>query len=141
MTAVEIKNTDRTTKINFITKSLTLRNGKKITKKSLQNYSDDTLNHICEKFNDDFQDFINNPPAKLHKFYVLTEKALYEYSAEDETHCIQYVKNDKLKFQKIVPAKGHHICKYCNHIADGSDKDILCEKCRKTFGHTLYSEL
>ncbi len=140
MTLNEIKKTERKVKIDFISNSLR-RDGKKISKKSLQNLPDDELNKICNQFKDMFQDFINNPPVKLHKYYVLTKQALYEYNAEDEAHCKEYAKNDNLKVQKIVPAKGHHICKYCNGVADGSNKDMLCDECRETFGHTFYSEL
>lgn len=45
------------------------------------------------------------------------------------------------KVQKIVYAKDHHICKYCNRIAEGSYEDLLCEDCKYIFGHSLYSEL
>lgn len=34
-----------------------------------------------------------------------------------------------------------HICKYCGEIADGTDEDLLCKKCREFFGHALFSEL
>ncbi len=33
-------------------------------------------------------------------------------------------------------------CKYCKENDNNSpDEDLLCEKCRMTFGHSLYSEL
>mgnify|MGYP000786003751 FL=1 len=35
----------------------------------------------------------------------------------------------------------HHRCKYCSSITEGSNEDLLCEGCRKLFGHVLYSEL
>ena len=37
--------------------------------------------------------------------------------------------------------RGKHICKYCFGIAEGTYADLLCEECRETFGHSLYSEL
>ena len=42
---------------------------------------------------------------------------------------------------KIVVAKGHHLCKYCNGIAEGSNGNLLCNECRKMYGHTFFSEL
>ena len=37
--------------------------------------------------------------------------------------------------------KGYHKCKYCGGVAEGDYDDLLCEKCREDFGHSLYSEL
>ena len=37
--------------------------------------------------------------------------------------------------------RGKHICKYCGNIAEGTYADLLCEECRMTFGHSLFSEL
>lgn len=41
--------------------------------------------------------------------------------------------------------KGYHRCKYCGNPVYGPDdgelSDILCNSCRETFGHALYSEL
>lgn len=37
--------------------------------------------------------------------------------------------------------RGRHSCKYCGAIADGIFEDLLCEDCRQTFGHSLFSEL
>ena len=37
--------------------------------------------------------------------------------------------------------KGKHACKYCGSITDGTHDDLLCEVCRETFGHALFSEL
>ena len=34
-----------------------------------------------------------------------------------------------------------HICKYCGEIADGTEEDLLCKKCRELLGHSLFSEL
>lgn len=43
--------------------------------------------------------------------------------------------------REAVPVAGHHLCKYCHGIAEGTDEDILCDECRETFGHTFYFEL
>jgi hypothetical protein len=45
------------------------------------------------------------------------------------------------KFVNIYPKKGHHLCKYCGQVAEGSNTDLLCNDCHELFGHTLYSEL
>ena len=45
------------------------------------------------------------------------------------------------KVTEVVDAKNHHICGYCNGIAEGDMEDLLCRDCRELFGHTLYSEL
>ncbi len=45
------------------------------------------------------------------------------------------------KVQKVVRARDHHICKYCNRISEGSYEDSLCSYCQYAFGHSLYSEL
>jgi hypothetical protein len=37
--------------------------------------------------------------------------------------------------------RGKHICKYCGGLAEGSFVDLLCQPCRETFGHSLFSEL
>lgn len=37
--------------------------------------------------------------------------------------------------------RGKHVCGYCGNIANGTDKDLLCDECAKTFGHTRFSEL
>lgn len=42
---------------------------------------------------------------------------------------------------KIIDITGKHICKYCGEIVGGEYEDLLCECCRMTFGHALYSEL
>ena len=34
-----------------------------------------------------------------------------------------------------------HYCRYCGRVTPGSDEDILCDRCRKTFGHARYSDL
>lgn len=32
-------------------------------------------------------------------------------------------------------------CKYCGKSNNGMGEDVLCQDCRETFGHTLYSQL
>lgn len=42
---------------------------------------------------------------------------------------------------EIIDLTGKHLCKYCGEAVDGEYEDLLCEDCRMTFGHALYSEL
>jgi len=37
--------------------------------------------------------------------------------------------------------RGKHPCPYCGNIAEGTFKDLLCQECRETFGHSLITEL
>lgn len=46
-----------------------------------------------------------------------------------------------VKLIRMVSDRDHHICRYCKGIADGRHADLLCDNCRQTFGHALYSEL
>jgi len=32
-------------------------------------------------------------------------------------------------------------CKYCGEENNSNDEELLCEKCRELFGHSLYNEL
>lgn len=32
-------------------------------------------------------------------------------------------------------------CKYCGNENKSSNEDVLCERCRMSFGHSFYSEL
>ena len=48
---------------------------------------------------------------------------------------------------KVVPLRFISIkqksakCKYCGKPNGSTDADLLCQECRQTFGHSLYSEL
>jgi hypothetical protein len=42
---------------------------------------------------------------------------------------------------EIIDLAGKHLCQYCGEVVDGEYEDLLCEDCRMTFGHALYSEL
>lgn len=139
-----INTATRTQKIDFINAYIT-RGGKKISKTELKGYSDVKLDSICEQFAESFEDYLKNPPVKLQKFYVeclaSNKRVIYEVEATDVKACEDDFKEDDVTIVKIVPVKGHHICKYCGHIAEGTNKDILCDDCKRIFGHYLYSEL
>lgn len=41
----------------------------------------------------------------------------------------------------LIPPTNKHRCKYCGNWVDGTNEDELCDECKETFGHSLYSEL
>ena len=134
----------RTQMIDFIHQNITNK-GKTITKKALKEYTDAELKSICDKFADSFKEFCETTQIKLQKFYAEGTKdgktLLFEAKSPDIQTCISELKAQGAVISKIVPAKGHHICKYCRGIAEGSYADLLCDKCKTVFGHSLYSEL
>lgn len=42
---------------------------------------------------------------------------------------------------EIINLTGMHVCQYCGNIVEGYCENLLCDDCRKVFGHSLYSEL
>ena len=137
----------RSQKINFINAQIRFGDKKKkMPKAVLKDWSDERINGICEKYAESFQQFLDNPPAKLEKFIAeVTDENGKDYTMEGKFPNIDDFKKsliaDKYKVGKVVPARGHHICMYCGSIADGSQKDILCEECQMTFGHYSYNQL
>ncbi len=132
-------------KIDYINRCVKFK-GKKISKSQLKTWPDSKIDAICERFADDFKDFIKNPPVKLTKFYIEAtdkqgDRVTMEASYFDAETCEKSMASDGYKIARIVPARGHHICMYCNGIADGAQKDILCDDCRDMFGHYSYYEL
>ena len=45
------------------------------------------------------------------------------------------------KIVELVPATESHFCSYCGRIVYNNVEDLLCDECRKLFGHAFYSEL
>lgn len=130
--------------VDYISNNFT-RNGKKIPKKTLNEQSIATLEAIITKNNceKELKAWINRP--KMIKFMVdgIQDGKDYswdcEYPSEDE--CRKAFEDEGIKVVKIGTASNHHRCKYCGGIANGKEKDILCDDCRMMFGHTFYSEL
>ena len=121
------------------------RDGKKITKKSLNDLSMETLRTIVTKNNCEaqLQAWINRP--KLIKYLVDGKRNGKEYSWNcefaSEEDCRKAFEEDGIEIFKIATASDHHRCRYCDCIADGKEKDLLCDDCRSIFGHAYYSEL
>ena len=66
---------------------------------------------------------------------------MLDNASNSKKNILEFAKNAGYTVKKIVPSKEHHRCKYCNNIVPGKYDDLLCDDCRETFGHTLYSEL
>ncbi len=134
----------KTQLINFINENYLLK-GKPIPKSRLQKESYESLYNIVDtkKDWDKYKEWLNAP--KLIKFMVEgIEKGKVQtwnaqYPSEDE--CRASFENDGIEVSRIEKASCHHWCKYCGGIAEGTDKDLLCDDCRELFGHTYYSEL
>lgn len=120
-------------------------NGKKLTKERLNNTPYVGLmkiitNNNCEK---ELEEWINKP--KMEKFMVdgILDGKEYSWDTEalNEEECRKSFESEGIIVKKIASKKTHHRCKYCQGIADGKLSDLLCDNCRETFGHTLFSEL
>jgi len=83
--------------------------------------------------------------------------AKYIVYSETQVGNFSYAKNDMTEaellkmIQRLEPThnwqsikklpRGKHPCPYCGNIAEGTFKDLLCQECRETFGHSLITEL
>lgn len=84
----------------------------------------------------------------MAKYVLLSEKQIriVNYTDKDKTDeevltMMQRNEPDaNWQLCKKIP-RGKHSCKYCGEIAEGTHADLLCEDCRETFGHSLFSEL
>ncbi len=128
-------------KVDFIYKNFTFKGG--MTKKKLSMYPEEALDKLINDHKKDFEAWINRP--KMIKYLVEGEKDgqryTWEWDAADEKDLLKQLKSDGITPGKFVTKKGNHICMYCQGIAEGTQKDILCSECRETFGHYSYNEL
>lgn len=81
--------------------------------------------------------FLAEVTYKKGKQYTVSFKALAHTLSGAEA----YLNVKGYRVHRITYAKDHHICKYCNRIAEGSCEDLLCSYCQHIFSHSLYSEL
>lgn len=42
---------------------------------------------------------------------------------------------------EVCPRRYTHKCRQCGNKVKGRNPDLLCEDCRKTYGHTFFREL
>lgn len=66
--------------------------------------------------------------------------------AKSQPCLIRDVKNDghykcSLEVYNKAAGKDGHKCKYCGSWVKGNNPDELCDDCKETFGHSLYTEL
>jgi len=66
--------------------------------------------------------------------------------ATKETILETFYKNRKESGEKIgdvviIESTKEHFCQYCGQVAEGKDKNVLCQECRELFGHAFFSEL
>lgn len=121
------------------------KGGKKIPKKTLNEFSVETLESIivkndCQK---KLESWINRP--KMIKFMVDGVQNGKDYSWDceypNETECRKAFESEGVKVIKIATKSNHHRCKYCSGIANGRETNLLCDECREIFGHMYYDEL
>lgn len=150
--------------VNYLHECLTLEETQQeISKSELKKYSREELEHVLEHF--ELTEKFDVIPDQ-EKFFVIfladaksdkdnsnndspddqsDDEESYGYSQEwnaiDEKTLRTYLKEHGYKVVNICPKKGHHLCKYCGQIAEGSNTDLLCNDCHELFGHTRYSEL
>ena len=78
---------------------------------------------------------------KRKRFYAIFKNRTVDLLCESLEDAKEYFKERGEMPDSIIPAKGKHICGYCHKVTDGSDKNLLCDRCRELFGHSFYSEL
>lgn len=132
--------------VDFIAENYRNKEGKRLVKRHLATFSVEELRKIISDTNGDklLESWVNRP--KVISYYI-------DAFDQDNKECVYEAKGPSADFIKkdleknghtvntIVTKKGHHLCKYCNGIANGTNTDQLCNDCREVFGHTFYSEL
>lgn len=137
-----------TQKIDYVWTHLKFKNG--VTKKKLTLYCEQKptelerfVNRVVELGGESIETWLSKP--KPTWFYAEVEEdgktATYEGKAQSMEEFVNHLVEKGCKVTKVVTRRGHHICPYCGSIADGTDKGLLCEDCRDTFGHAFYHEL
>ena len=130
--------------VDFIHSNFSFIGGVKVKKRDLSGKTKEELVKLIHEngWEADFKTYLS---TALIKFFVDGIEGGKEYAwdctSDSEESVRKSLEKDGIKIIKIVPAKGHHRCKYCGSIAEGSDRNLLCEDCRELFGHSLYSEL
>ena len=132
--------------VDFIAENYRDKEGKRPIKKHLAALSGEELRKIISDTNGDklLESWANRP--KVISYYIdAFDQDNKEYVFEAKGISTDLIKKNLEKkghtVNTIVTKKGHHLCKYCNGIADGTNTDQLCNDCRDVFGHTFYSEL
>ncbi|WP_342982144.1 hypothetical protein [Ruminococcus sp. 2227st1_E6_2227SCRN_220401] len=134
----------KTQMVDFIYSNFSFIGGIKVKKRDLLGKSKEGLTEMIQKngWEADFKKYLS---TALVKFFVDSIESGKEYAwdctADSEESIRKSLEKDGVKIVKMVPAKGHHRCRYCSSIAEGSDSNLLCDDCRELFGHSFYSDL
>lgn len=117
---------------------------RKMTKTDIRKMPDEVLDKLINKFEKEFTEWLQQP--KLIEYLAdcidpAGKTVGYKVSATNKEEAKAYLKKEGNKVLKIAPKKGNHLCMYCGSIAEGTQKDILCEECRSIFGHYSFYEL
>ena len=130
--------------IDYIYNNFT-KDGKKLNKKKLELCSIESLENVIKRNNceEKLNAWINKP--KKIKFLVDGKKDgqiyEYEYECTSEEELKEIFNSYNIEIVNFGKKSTHHRCGYCGEITKGKEKDLLCDDCRETFGHSLYSEL
>ena len=130
--------------VDFVHRNI-LFSKKRKPKKDLNKCSKEQLLSFIEKANcmEYFEEWLKAPKPII--FYVDGEEdgdlKTWECSYISIEECRNAFEAEGIKVNNIIPKSNAHICKYCNGIAYGTDKEELCEDCQMLFGHRYYYEL
>ena len=130
--------------VDFVHRNI-LFSKKKKSKNDLNKCSKEQLLSFIEKANcmEYFENWLKTP--KPTAFYVDGEEdgelKVWECEYPSIEECRNAFESEGIKINNIIKKSDAHICKYCNGIAYGTNKEELCEECQMLFGHTYYYEL
>lgn len=69
------------------------------------------------------------------------KRLIKEYESENKISAVNELQSKGYNISKIVLKHGHHKCKCCGLIADGTSKDILCKECQDKYHVDKYTTL
>lgn len=87
-----------------------------------------------------FRKNLNNPVY----FVEVTrdgKHTVLEVKGASKVDVLHRVQDQGFIVDKLVLKHGHHYCKNCGLIADGTSVGILCPHCQEKYGVKLYKEL
>ena len=115
--------------------------GKAPTLKSLNEKSDNYINAVINADRASYENWLSTEVYLVIGEQNGTSYMWDNWRADDDKGLKASAQASEVKLIDFATAKDHHFCKYCDGIADGKNKDVLCTNCREIFGHSLYSEL
>ena len=136
--------TTKTQLVDFIYSNFIFIHGVQVTISGLQKKSKEELEKIIQSTGTKrvFKEYLSSQTVKFLVDGIQNgEEYSWDCTSNSEKLARKSLEKEGIKITRIVPVKGHHRCKYCQGIAEGSNKNLLCSDCMVTFGHTYYSEL